>query len=204
MALDPITLGLLMAGTMGLPTPQAKLEFDAIAEGVVNGLKAGTALATCVGSTGVPAPSIGTGALHGGAATMLPLLIANCAGLIPPVATGGTPQPAQALWFNAVSQIGNYTMASLQVQLPPGPTAIGVGTVPPGGYTISGPLIGQLIVAAYVKSGLTVTPMKIQIANAIGNTVQQHMLLATTIIPLVGGPVPTPSPASDPRSGIIL
>lgn len=64
----------------------------------------------------------GAGAIHGGSATMLPLVITNFIGIIP--GSEGLPTPLQLQFFLAISQIANHTLALTQISTKPGPGAV--------------------------------------------------------------------------------
>jgi hypothetical protein len=204
MALDPSILSLLMQSTFGIFTPGAKDEFDCYAEGVVQGLKTGIVTVTTTGVGGTPGQGQFLGAIQGGPLVMAGLVATNAIGVMPPLPEG-LPTPLQALWYLAIGQIATHVLTALQVNTTPSDTvSTGVGIVTPGGFTILGPTIAQLIIAAFLKKGLTPTPRRIQIAQVVGISTQQMMALATMTIPIIGGaPTAPPSPMVGVRTGTI-
>lgn len=204
MALDQSLLSTLMLATFGVITPGSKTEFDCYAEGIVTGLKAGIVNITTVGLAGSPGSGTGIGALQPGPLTMVPIVAANLIGIMPPIPEG-LPTPLQPLFYLAISQTATHVLTMLQVDsIPVDAVATGIGLVVPGGFQISGTAIAGFIALAYLKNGITPTPRRMQIASAIGNSVQQMMLLATCTIPIVGGaPTAPPVPSAGVRTGVI-
>jgi hypothetical protein len=205
MALDASTLAnSLMLPIFGFVNPNSKKEFEAYAEGVVIGLKASTVEVQTTGAAGAPAPETGIGALQGGAVTMLPIVIANSIGVIPP--PNGAPTPAQLLWYNSISQIATYVITALEVLAPPTDgVATGLATVLPGGFKVQADAISAAIKLAYVSKGLIPTPLRLQVADVIGKSTQQALQLATMSFPLLKGVVASPPSPAPPgvRLGII-
>lgn len=207
MALDASLLAPLMFATSGAIGPESFAIWNAYATGVVNGLKLGTATMLVGGSAGSPGQASGIGAIHGGPVAMLPIVIANFAGIIPPIPPQGAPTPLQALFFLAVAQIGTHTLAFTEVKGPSGPVAVGAGLVAPGGYIIDDTIMGNLIKIELLKlgKGKPLTPIQLDTADAIAKSTKQIMALATTPVVAVGGaPVAPPVPVPPlPLPGII-
>lgn len=204
MALDADTLAKLMLAPFGFINPNSMKEFGAYAQGVVMGLKASMVEVQTTGVAGAPGLETGIGALQGGALTMLPFVVANSVGVIPPA--NGAPMPAQLLWYTGVSQIATYVLTALQVDAPPTDgVATGFATVLPGGFKIQADVISSAIKLAYVSKGLIPTPLRLQVADVIGKSTKQAMDLATMAFPILKGvPVSPPSPAPPGvRIGII-
>lgn len=203
MALNEQALAQLMITTFGFFTPGAIDEWEAIAAGTIAGLKLGTANVVTAGKSGAPAPGTGLGAINPGPLVMAPIVAANSVGTVPPI-PGGVPTPLQPIWYLAVAQIATHVLTNLQVTAPPtDAVAVGVGTIAPGGFQISPTAIEQAILLEYLTRGLNFTPMRTRVASLIGRSVQQHMLLATMIIPLAGTPSPEPSGVAGVRTGVI-
>lgn len=203
MALDATTLAQLMLASSGLTTPGGLTEYECYAQGVIQGLKLGTVTIQTTGVSGTPGSGSGVGAIQGGVAIMLPIVITNMTGIMPP--PSGAPTPNQILWFTSIAQIATYLLTALQVETTPTDTvSTGMGIVNPGGFSIAGAAIGKAIGLAYLQKGLILTPMRLQIADAIGTSTEQIMKLATMTIPIVGG-VPSSPPASiiGTRTGVI-
>jgi hypothetical protein len=203
MALNADILAKLMYASSGLTTPGGLTEYECYAQGVVQGLKLGAVTVTTTGASGTPGGGSGVGALQGGVVTMLPIVITNMAGIMPPPT--GAPTPSQLLWFTSIAQIATYVLTALQVETTPSDTvSTGMGTVAPGGFVISGSAIGIAISLAYAQKLLTPTPMRLQIAKAIGTSTEQMMKLATMNIPIIGGVPSSPSaPIAGTRTGAI-
>jgi hypothetical protein len=203
MALDAGTLAQLMLASSALTTAGALTEYECYAQGVVQGLKLGTATVQTTGASGTPGSGSGVGAIQGGAVTMLPIVITNMVGIMPP--PSGAPTPSQLLWFLSIAQIATYVLTALQVEAPPqDAVSAGVGNVLPGGFSVSGAAIGKAISLAYLQKGLIPTPMRLQVADAIGASTEQMMKLATMVIPIVGGVPSSPSsPTMGTRIGVI-
>jgi hypothetical protein len=204
MALDADTLANLMLPIFGFVNPNSQKEFGAYAQGVVMGLKASTVEVQTTGIAGAPGPETGIGAIQGGAVTMLPIVIANSVGVIPP--PNGTPTPTQLLWYTAISQIATYVLTALQVDAPPTDgVATGFATVLPGGFKVQADIISSSIKLAYVSKGLIPTPLRLQVADVIGKSTQQALQIATMAFPILKGvPASPPSPAPPGvRIGII-
>lgn len=176
-----------MQAVFKVSTPGAKDEFDCYAEGVIKGLKLGAAQVTTAGVGGGPGPGTFVGALQGGPIVMAAIVATNALGVIPP-SPEGSPTPLQVIWHLAIAQIATHVLVALQVDAPASDSvAAGVGIIAPGGFSVSGALIAQLIILAYLKKGLVATPYRIKVAKVVGNSTQQMMALATMVIPIVGG-----------------
>jgi hypothetical protein len=212
MPLSPDLLAKQMQLVTGLITPYASKEYLAIATGVCNGIKQGSAKVIVTGAAGTPPGSgVGIGALQGGPVMMLPIVITNFIGIIPP--PQGFPMPLQALYFLSISMISLHIITNLQVSVsntpvpgdPPYTVAVGVGTITPGSYLVNGDLIKELILAEYIKNKMDpITPTKEKTAEAIGKSTEQIFKLATTIIPIVGGVITPPSaPGTDTRTATL-
>jgi hypothetical protein len=195
---------MLMLSTFGVFTPGSKVEFDCYAEGIIGGLQAGVVTIQTAGALGSPGSGTGVGAIQGGPLVMFPLVAANSIGVIPPIPEG-LPMPLQSLWYLAISQTATHVLTALQVDsIPADSVAAGIGIVAPGGFQVQATIIASLITLAYLKNGLIITPRRVQVAQAIGKSVQQMMLLATCIIPIVGGaPATPPAPSVGVRTGVI-
>jgi len=205
MALDDGTLSLLMQSTFGVFNAGTKNEFGSYAEGVVMGLKLGTANVITTGVSGSPGTGTFTGALQGGPIVMAAIVATNAIGVLP-AASGGAPAPLQPLWYLAVGQIATHVLTALTVNAPPADAvSTGIGIVAPGGFSIDADSIANFIMLAYLKRGLLVTPMRKSIASVIGKSTQQMMMLATMpAIPILGGaPSTPPAPAAGVRTGTI-
>jgi hypothetical protein len=203
MALDAGTLAKLMFASSGLTSLDGLTEYECYAQGVVEGLKLGAVTISTTGASGTPGSGSGVGALQGGAVTMLPIVISNMVGIMPPPT--GAPTPGQLLWFTSIAQIATYVLTALQVETTPSDTvSTGMGIVTPGGFTITGSAIGAAISLAYAQKKLIPTPMRLQIAKAIGASTEQMMKLATMSIPIIGGaPSSPPAPIVGTRTGVI-
>ncbi len=202
MALDESTLANLMFVTFGVLTSGAKDEWEAIAEGVVAGLKLGTVIGITAGAAGSPGDSIGLGAIQGGPLIMVPIVAVNAIGVIPPI-PGGLPTPLQPLWYLALSQVSLHVLTFLQVDFPKTDgVATGATVVTPGGFQVQASIIKGLVLAAYLKRGLTLTPVRIDTAQVVGDSVQQMMALAIMTAPVIGG-VTGSGPAAGSRVGVI-
>ena len=204
MALDSTLLTQLMLTTSTLAGAMASVEFSCYAAGVVQGLKLGTATIQTTGVAGTPGTGKFIGAIQPGAIGMSLLVQQALLGIIPPPT--GSITPLQPIYYLAISQIATHVLTSLQVDAPASDSvATGVGIIVPGGFNVSGTVIGGFIVQQYVSKGLTPTPLRISIANAIGIATQQMMSLATMpAIPIIGGVPATPSaPSAGVRIGVI-
>jgi hypothetical protein len=202
--LNEDTLTKLMVATFSIFNSGSLDEFGAYAEGVVQGLKLGTVTIQTTGAAGSPGQGTGIGAIQGGAITMAPIVALNSLGIIPPIPEGA-PQPLQILWYLAIAQIATHALVSLQVDsLPMDAVAVGVGIVPPGGIQVQAQVITNFILLAYLKRGLKITPRRIDVAQIVGKSTQQMLLLATMIIPIAGGVPAVPgAPAVGVRTGTI-
>ena len=167
-------------------------DFNAIATGVVAGLKAGTASAMVQGVQGSPGTGKMIGVINPGPVVMAGALQVASMGSIPPPM--GLPTPLQALYFLAIGQIATHILTMQVETLPMDTVAMGVGMILPGGFTIVGSAIEGLIIVEFLKSGPP-TPPKLGLAKAIGIATQQIMMMAMVpAIPILGG-VPIPPPA---------
>lgn len=204
MPLDADSLANLMLLTSTLGGPGGLQEFQCYANGVVKGLKAGTAQVTTTGVIGSPGTAKGIGAIQPGPPAMVPFVSTALVGAIPP--PGGAPTPLQPLLFLAISQVATHVLTNLEVQAPPTDTvAQGVGIIAPGGFKISGSVIETFILAEYTIKGLIATPLRISIAKAIGQATEQLMKLASMPSLTIpdGVPASPSAPATGTRIGII-
>jgi len=191
----------------------SKKEFDIISEGIVKGLKEGSAIVITQGSKAeIGFAGQGTwllGALNPGPVIMAPLIQAGMMGSLPSPTC--LPTPIQLIYYLAISQSMTHVLTSLSLETTRDPifdVAIGIGTVFPGGFSIPGASIENYIIQGYKTKGMDVTDMKKKMAKAIGKAVEQTMKLATIpAIPIIGGiPVPPPVgpiPMIGKRTGII-
>jgi len=204
MALNESTLAKLMQVTFGIFNPGSKNEFECYAEGVVMGLKLGTATIITTGVSGSPGSGSFVGAIQGGPLVMAPLVAINSVGVMPPIPEGMV-TPLQLLWYLAISQISLHALIALQVEAPPtDAVSTGVGLITPGGFSVNAQVISKFIILAYLKKGLTITPRRRQVADIIGKSTQQMMSLAIMTIPIAGGvPSVPPVPAVGTRVGVI-
>ena len=176
MALNDAALSTLMQATFGIFNIGSKNEFDSYAEGVVMGLKLGTAKIITAGSSGSPGTGTFNGALQGGPLVMLPLVAANSIGVLPAFSSGGAPAPLQPLWYLAISQIATHVLTALTVTAPTTDTvSVGVGQITPGGFTIDADIIANFIILGYLKRGLIPTPMRMDIAKVIGKKAKKDI-----------------------------
>jgi hypothetical protein len=212
MALNENTLSKLMYAAYVVPFKSAKTkeEFDAYAKGIVAGLKKGKAIINCIGLGGGP-PGIasGIGAIQGGPPALLTLLIANSIGKIPPPV--GSITPMQPFWHIAISMTAGYLLTALEVEAKPtsdSQVCIGTGVVT---FQIDGDIIKQEIISALEKmvtgdsAQQKVTPMRKQMAEAVGKSVATLMKTATSPILVTEGKQAgkPPPPAADVREGKI-
>lgn len=203
MPLDQGVLSLLMLASSGMTTPGAKAEFEAYADGIVNGLKTAVVTAVTTGAGGTPGNGTIVGVINPGPLVLAPLIQAGAVGSLPPI-PAGTPTPLQIAFFLALSQIATH-LAVAEIKIPPADNvATGAGVVAPGGIVVQGSAIEGLIVAAFVKAQLKPTPSRLGIAKAVGQGIQQFLTLATATVPIVGGvPSSPPSPGAGTRTGTI-
>lgn len=194
----------LMVSTFGIFNAGTLNEFGAYADGVIQGLKLGTVTIQTTGAAGSPGQGASIGAIQGGALTMVPIVATNSLGIVPPIPEGA-PQPLQPLWYLAISQIATHALTALQVDsIPADAVSVGVGIVAPGGIQVQAQVITNFILLSYLKRGLTITPRRIDTAQIVGKSTQQMLLLATMIIPIIGGVPAVPgAPAVGVRTGVI-
>ena len=195
MALDPQALSIIMQVSLGFPTPPE--EWDVIAEGIVGGLKEGTVSIVTSGTAGTAGGANGIGAATAGPNAFAASLAVFSLGILPP--SVGAPSPLQIQWFKAVGSVSLYILGALEITAPPDPkqttaVALGTGVVLPSGFKVKGSVVTDKIIEAYEAKDLS-SPMKEDLAGAIGQAVEVMMLLATSAVPIVisGGAPATPN-----------
>lgn len=187
-------------------SPNILDEFNAYAEGIVEGLKLATVQGMSTGfqvQPGTPSGNgIAMGIINPGPIVLAGLMQVNSIGILPPL-FGGMPMPAQMLYFLALGQAATHLfLAQIDFSGAMDQVALGTVMVTPGMIQVNGPLVGQLILKAMVQKGFPTTPMRVGLCNAMGLSIQQFLLLGSASGGIFGGAPLLVSGAPVPMVGV--